>query len=590
MKLSKIYANQKTFSPIVFNDGFNVIYGDVEKVINHSTGKVQEHNLGKTSLIDLIDFLLLKKVIKGNLFDEKQTQFSDWVFFLEIELNDGGYLTIRRPVNPNTKISFKKHNIKFQDFSSNNDWDYKDLSLSARENNPKRILDNEFLKFNVLPQPFDYRDFLPYLLRTQGSYNEVFELDNFYKHKNWKPLLFSLLGFDPNLLIKKYDLDDEIKDEEKMLKKLAEKADPEKVYTIKAAIEARQKEYVDLQRKIDAFDFYQKEDGLNTDLVERIESEISELNKSQYSLSYSIEQIRLSLESGTIPKSTINDIEEVFNDANIFFPKELAKTYKEVSEFFIQITKEREKYLKEELTELKEQDSKNRQRLLILNKQRSESLSVLKEKDTFTKFKRYQEDLLKIEAEILVYRNQLDGIKTSEGFRNSIEELGEKIKQIIPTIKNEIDKDNQDFKSIKDLFQNIYKITFEYTALLIVEPNQNGNIDFGTHVLSQSQDLTGKGKGHTSMMVLCASFVLAILIHYSSKSFFRFAYHDGILESWGDQHKINFIQLVRQYCKDSGIQYIISMIKSDRPINFNFEKEEIILTLSNSNKLFGFEF
>ena len=106
MKLSKIYSNNEKFKPIIFNEGFNIIYADVENTVDETTGKVQEHNLGKTSLVYLIDLLLLKGVTKKNFFGKYGEKFSDWVFFLEIKLNNGEYLTIRRGVNPNTKISF----------------------------------------------------------------------------------------------------------------------------------------------------------------------------------------------------------------------------------------------------------------------------------------------------------------------------------------------------------------------------------------------------------------------------------------------------------------------------------------------------
>ena len=97
MKLSKIYSNYTKFKPILFNSGFNIIYGDVEKEkdINEKTG---EHNIGKTSLVHLIDFMLLKGVSKGGFFQKNRESLGDWVFFLEIELNNGKYLTIRRSV------------------------------------------------------------------------------------------------------------------------------------------------------------------------------------------------------------------------------------------------------------------------------------------------------------------------------------------------------------------------------------------------------------------------------------------------------------------------------------------------------------
>ena len=123
MKLSKIYSNNSKFKPILFNSGFSVIFGDVEKGrdLDKKTG---EHNIGKTSLVYLIDFLLLKTVNKKTFFAKNKEVLSDWIFFLEIELNDGRFLTIKRAVNPNTKISFKEHFSKDQDYSNEIVWDY----------------------------------------------------------------------------------------------------------------------------------------------------------------------------------------------------------------------------------------------------------------------------------------------------------------------------------------------------------------------------------------------------------------------------------------------------------------------------------
>jgi uncharacterized protein YydD (DUF2326 family) len=186
MKLSKIYSNKSLFKPINFNSGFNVIFGDVEKNkdLDEKTG---EHNIGKTSLVHLIDFLLLKGVSKKSFFEKNKEKLSDWIFFLEIELNDGQFLTIKRGVNPNTKISFKQHFSRNQNYVDEIQWDYEDLSLNAtnNEDNPKIILETEYLKFDVSNE-YGYRIFLSYLLRTQNDYQDVFKLNKFKgKDLNW---------------------------------------------------------------------------------------------------------------------------------------------------------------------------------------------------------------------------------------------------------------------------------------------------------------------------------------------------------------------------------------------------------------------
>ena len=596
MKLVKIYSNDKRFKPIFFNEGFNIIYGNVEQKINDKTGKVSEHNLGKTAFIYLIDFLLLKKQTKKTFFGKgsKLYNFLESIFFLELKLNNGKYLTIRRAVNQNTKISFKKHFSKNQDFINESNWDYENLSLFSKDDdkNPKYILENKYLKFDVNSQ-FGYRNFLSYLLRTQNDYQDVFELNKLKRsdHKDWKPALFQLLGFDANLLKDKYGLDEDIKEEKKDIKKLQNnnKSDNE-IYKIKAAIEAKEIEKKDIQLKIDNFDFYKKEQNISLNLVRNIENKVSSLNKENYIINYDIEQIQKSLDLKKQASVNINDIQQLFKEVQVFFPDNLVKDYNDVVDFSSQITKEREKYLKNELEELTQKQKNINENLKELNSERTEMLSNLKEKDTFVKYKKYQDDLIKIESEIFSYKKQLEDAKQIEYYENSIANIKIKIEDISEIIKKTIDQGNNDFQEIKKIFQEIYKKTFEYTALLVLKPNKNGNVDFEATVLDNVQKFTGKGDGYTSIKVLCSSFVLAILSYYSNNSFFRFAYHDGILESWGDNHKIHFIELVREYCEKYGIQYIISLIKTDVPQQFTIFDNEIIRTLSKNDKLFGFDF
>jgi len=591
MKLSKLYSDSEKFKPIIFNEGVNVIFGDVEDEIDEVTGKVREHNLGKTSLVFLIDFMLLKRVDKNNFFGKYGDLFSDWTFYLEIKLNDGKYLTIKRAINPNTKISFKEHFSKDQDFIEETNWDYEDLLLNAKneDENPKCILNNEYFKFDIVPD-FDYRSFLPYLLRTQHDYKNVFLLTESYSHKTRKPLLFSLLGFDKSILQRKYDLDEEIKEEKKQIKKIRSEGSTDEVYKIKAAIEAKKAERDELKSKIDAFNFYQKEQKINFRLVKEVESEISILNKDLYSLDYNIEQIHKSLDTQNSPSIKVEDIEKLFNEVQVFFPESLTKEYNDVLNFSTQITKERNKYLKEELVQLNEKKGKVKKRLEELDTERSQSLSTLQEKDTFAKYKKYQEDLINIESEIYHFSESLKNAKTIENLEASLEGTKDDIKKISASIKSEIDGDSHEYKAIRLAFQNIYRTVFEYTALLIVEPNTKGNVNFETSVLNQSKDITGKGDGYTSTKVLCASFVLAVLKYYSINSFHRFVYHDGVIESWGDNHKIEFIKLIRKYSKEHDIQYTFSLIKSDLPRNFELKENEIIRTLSKKDLLFGVEF
>lgn len=593
MKLSKIYSNKNVFQEIIFNDYLNIIYWNIEDHLNNSNA--QEHNLWKTSLVYLIDFLLLKEVKSNNFFWKYKEKFNDWIFFLEVKLNNWEYLTIKRSIKNNNTISIKKHFSNNQNFTDVlTEWDYSDIKIKTKKEELKaKDLLNNLLNFNVLNKSwYNYRSFLPYLLRTQDDYSEVFKLDNFFSDSVWKPMIFELLWFNWDILDEKYSLEKNLEFEKKHIKKvnLESKVSDSEIYKIKAIIEAKELELWEIKNTIDKFNFFKKEQDINIELVKEVESEISILNNKEYNLNYNIEEIQRALDNDSWTIIKINELETLFNEVGLNLPNQLIKKYQDVQLFASQISSERKKYLQEELKSKIEERINIRDKLYELNKKRWDYLYILREKDTFIKYKNYQDLIVKLSWEILVYKEKLISAQWIEKTKWDIDKINEDISLLVDDIKKELNKENKDLIEIKKIFQDIYKKVFQYTVLLIVEPNKKNNINFTTTVLDLADDTTWKWDWYTSTKILCASFVLAILIYYSNKSFYRFAYHDWILESWWDKHKISFINLLRDYCKKYNIQYSISLIKSDIPNSLLFNEWEIIKELSKWKELFWMEF
>ena len=130
MKLSKLYTNQpKHFKPIWFNDGLNVVLGKITKPENQDR---DSHNLGKSLLIDVIDYCLLKTVNQSHFTKLLPESLEDMEFYLEISLDQESFLTIKRNIKQNTKIRFKEFSKGDQDFTNigDNEWD-PSLSVSG---------------------------------------------------------------------------------------------------------------------------------------------------------------------------------------------------------------------------------------------------------------------------------------------------------------------------------------------------------------------------------------------------------------------------------------------------------------------------
>lgn len=573
--------------PIIFNRGFNVVYGDIDDDLTNEN----EHNLGKTSLIYLIDFLLLKKITKDHFLSKYQAKFSGWIFYIELELCSGRYLTIRRSADTPSLVSFKEHENRDQDLSSLVDWDKKDLKLYSKKDDPISIFE-EYLDFSVL-QLYQSRDFLPYLLRTQYDYEDIFKMRQFQGLDiDWKPRLFSLLGYNDESVTKKYRIQYEIKNYQDLLKTITgnRKNGSSDSYIIKAAIDEKESEKKLIIEQINQFDFYLKEKNLNKELVEETESKISKLNSERYRLEYEIDRIKESLDNKI--SFDINEIEGIFNDASIFLSDQLKKNYEDLLNFNISLSEERSKYLKEDLSLNFEYLSKVDSELLRLNQEKESILSFLRETDTFAKYKSLQNEIIKLDDQINQFKIKLESLGTAENYERKIELLKRESKDIAENIKATIDSGSVIFSSINNIFKDIYYKVMLHKAVLVVRPNKEGNPDFSSIIIDNKDEdqLIGQGDGYSATKIQCAFFVLSLLSVYSKERFFRFAYHDGIIEGCGDNPKINFFNEARAVCDKYGIQYIISAIKSDIPNEFEFSDDEIVCQLTKNDPLFGFSF
>ncbi len=162
MKIMQMYSNSLKFKSVKFNEQFNIILGDIK--YPNDLNK-DSHNLGKSTLINLIDFMFLKGIDKDYFL--KKSGFSEHIFFMELKLNNSKYLTIKRSVENNTKISFKLHDEPYQDFINEFFWDHVDLSISAKNDKDNaRFVLNRYLEFDVLKNE-KYRKTLSYFFRTK---------------------------------------------------------------------------------------------------------------------------------------------------------------------------------------------------------------------------------------------------------------------------------------------------------------------------------------------------------------------------------------------------------------------------------------
>jgi len=588
MKISKIYAN-KQFKNIEFNKDFNVIIG---RIFDKLETKKDTHNLGKTALISVIDFLLLKGFDRTKHFLGKGV-FRGQIFFAELLLNNGNYLIIKRGVDNPSKISFKLNDFKPDGFRQDFDWDEKDLPFDKAG---ERL--NEYLGFDVL-ENWQYRKLVTYFLRTQQDFLDVFKLNKFQgKDKDWKPMMFDMLGFDGDVVWQKADLEEqqgELKQQIDTLQKEAQ-IDTKEKDRIQGILDIKRDEKQKIEEQTDRFNFFEKDKNINQELVENIDAKIQTLNTQRYSIDYEVNKINHSLSLG-VNSINLNELIRIYKEVEIYFPDNLMRNYQQLLNFNESITQERNKFLKENLQQLKEEQQSVNNELRVLENRKEEMLSYLTEKDSYAKFKEIQKQLANIVAEIMRLEDKLKAIDIVGKKEDELKKIKDAIEDKAREIRNLIDE--QKHTEIRKTFNSIIRAVLNVPAIISITQNKEGNVEFHADYQNPKDlEITAESSGTTYKKLLCMVFDLSILIHYSKNSFFRFVYHDGALEGLDKRKKNNLLQQVRKICREYNIQYIFTLIDSDLPRDENdqiidFSNNEICLSLhdkDDSGRLFEISF
>ena len=315
MKLKRIYSNKPDiFGPVTFNTGLSLVVAEIRLPENQE--KVT-HNLGKSTLGQLIDFCLLKtKNSKFFIFKHEQ-KFSEFTFYLEIEIDDGKFATISRSAKTGSKIGLIRSDNELVDATavSPEEWDHTGLSFERA----KKLLD-AWLGLTPL-KPWDYRKIVGFLIREQDDYGDVFKLSKFAgKHRDWKPFVAHILGLDSKTVDELYQVRDKLEASNSSLQTLVREwgnADTDTT-ELDALISLRENELARRQAARDALNFSVSDSEVSEEIIMRLENDIASLNEERYLLQRETERISRSLEGET---STLRpkDAERIFSDAGVIF-------------------------------------------------------------------------------------------------------------------------------------------------------------------------------------------------------------------------------------------------------------------------------
>lgn len=408
LKLSKIYSNKENiFSSIEFRDGLNIIFANVTK----NDSSKSSHSLGKTTLVELINYMLLKSINKSSFL--KKEEFKDFIFYLEIEYNHEQFLTIKRIINGKVSLAWQSSKINCLCLDDDK-WDEKDLGLDKA----KDYL-NQKLGLDILSREgFSYRNGLRYCLRKQTQYEETFKVNTSREtDSNWKPYLAGILGISSKIVKNKYEANkkiDLLKNAIKQIKLLPQ----ESAQSLDAEIAQIEAAVSRMQLELDQFDFKRADVNINEELIQVVSKQVSELNSEIYKIDQQLFAIQDSLNAEF--SFDLNKVKELFSEVEIHFPEGLSNSYEDLIKLNQQMSTGRKLRLKQSQMKLNKDRGGFESDLNESIEKQKELASILLQKDAFIKYKVLQAKLSKEESRLAVLKERVEKLDSASCLSESL--------------------------------------------------------------------------------------------------------------------------------------------------------------------------
>ena len=584
MILSQLYSNQpKIFEPITFNDGLNFVVAEIRLPGNTAE---DTHNLGKSTLRDLINFCLISKKDKDFFLFSNQ-QFEYFIFYLELKLLDDSFLTIRRTVSSGTKISFKTHKERNQNFNNLPPglWDHFEVGYDKS----KQLLDS-YLNLSEI-SPYSFRKVIGYLLRSQTGYSDPFDLNFKGAHSDWKPLLAKILGLDSNNVEQSYKLEQELNELKSQKTKLVP-IDNSSISEIEGLIALKSQTLNHREKELETLDFTSIDQVTSDTIVTKLGVKIQELNNNIYYTKANLQQIEQSLSESKV-KFNLSETQQLFNEIGIVFNDQVVKNYSQLVDFHNDIMKERRAYLIKEKKRLESLLQHLSEQLKEANLERSNSLDFLKSNNILDRYKTIANEIAAIKNNINQLQDQSKIFHEAKELQLTIRDKEASYEKLIIKIEDSIETATSSnaqskFAKIRLNFSNIINAVISEPAMLSVKLNNENHLSFSAKLLDATGNKTSADKGNSYKKLLCVAFDLALLQTYNQLNFPHFVFHDGVFETLDDRKKENLLSEMRDI-SNQGIQQIVTMIDSDTPNEYGQAKawlssSEIILFLHDDGE------
>ncbi|MCU6717465.1 DUF2326 domain-containing protein [Roseburia amylophila] len=573
LKLLRIETEDEVLRELHFHKGINLIVDDTPTSTNDTNELKTGNNVGKTTVLKLIDFCFGAKA--KNIYTDPENERQDYelvknflidykvvitlVLKEDLDDDDSDEIVIRRNFLSRNKV--------------------------LRQVNDKNCTEDEFeeqIRMLLFPDVTEGKPTLRQLLSHNIRYSDesightLKVLNRYTKDVEYETLYLYLFGCKFEGGQKKQELLTKI-GQEISFKERLEKKQTKNAY--EAALALVEREIQNLNEK-----------KANLNINENYEEDLAHYTQIKYEKNKTAElisnlEIRMNIivETQRDMEQEMSDIDlqqlrQIYFQAGTQFEK-IQHTFEELVTYHNKMVAEKIHFISKELPELNSKITDERKRLDTLCEEEREYATIVAQGDTFAELEKLIEELnekyrQKGEYESII--SQMEDVDTNiKQYREELDEIDQKIftDDFEDTVKNQINKFNVFFSEVsKKLYGETYAIKYETE----INKKQQKMYKFSTFNANMS---SGKKQGE----ILC--FDLAYIQFADSEKMpcVHFLLNDK-KELVHDNQLVN----VMDYVSDKNVQFVASILKDKLPDKLRKE-EFYVIELSQDNKLLRIE-
>jgi uncharacterized protein YydD (DUF2326 family) len=589
--IHSITSSIQSFKSLRFQEGLNILLADVTA---KSTEKQTRNSAGKTSMIEIVHFLLGADADKNSLF--KKPEIVAHSFTVEFGIN-GKRIKVTRSGADDKRLLVSKEQADAIGLAAMRD-DETGLEFVSVEG-WKEFLGQTWFKIpaNRKGTEFDgsftpsFRSSISYFVRRRknGGYSNIQKQNENQQPWDWQVNLSYLLGFDWKVPQAIQDL----RARKKGLSNLRQAIKAGELGNIfgtsgeiRPELVRTEERIAQLKTRIDSFqvlDSYRE----MADRVSQIKTRMTEITVDLALVKETIAYLTNSIRDEKPPAYAA--VESLYNQAGIQLPEVALRRFDQVREFQQSVVSNRRRYLEEEIEAAKTTQSAIESELADADVQKSQILVLLDGKGAF-------EDLMAMHEEFATTSNRADALRTKLQNANILENKVAQTKRDNADLEMRLQEDHKrsenaiKYATVK-VDHAIAELYDDRTGNLVVTPSKNGpQID----ILIQG----GGNKGGIDLMkIFCFDTMLyeAVSDRLGGPGFLI---HDSHLFDGVDVRQVRGAILfgAKTAAAHNG-QYIITM-NSDELSASGVESEAVVanavlpvrLTDDETGGLFGFRF